>query len=88
VNSKDLKRVTKEFNRYRFPECKAQTLENNSKFLKIRFVGTKANFACCFDENFYDFQYYLKDVANLDAKIQDVIRDGASFIVYYMINQK
>ncbi|MCX7785281.1 MAG: hypothetical protein N2201_03495 [candidate division WOR-3 bacterium] len=84
MNSNLLRKVTAEFNRYRYPECKAQTLFNKGNILKIRFSGTKSNSACCFDENFQDFIYYLKDIANYQVKIIGVVRTkNNNFIVTY-----
>ncbi|MEO0091640.1 MAG: hypothetical protein ABIK61_02890 [candidate division WOR-3 bacterium] len=79
-----LRKVSTEFNRYRFPECKAKTLLNKRDILKVKFSGTKANFACCFDENFQDFKYYLNDIANCSFIITNIVKTkNNNFVVTY-----
>ncbi|KPJ51057.1 hypothetical protein AMJ40_01165 [candidate division TA06 bacterium DG_26] len=69
-----LRRVTREFNRYRAPECRARTVRNGEDRLVVEFSGTAAHFACCFDEHFVDYGYYLKDVAESDFEIEKIER--------------
>lgn len=89
-----LKKATREFNRYRFPESYARTVVNKNGLLKIRFSGIKATFACCFavrrqrlcrrrDENFEDYRYYLKDITGIDYKLKQVKKINDKFIVTY-----
>jgi hypothetical protein len=84
LESKLLRKVTKEFNKYRYPEAKAKILVNRDDILVVEFTGTKASFACCFDENFIDYQYYLKDIAGKDFKIVNILRKTEDkFWVFY-----
>lgn len=89
MKSQELRKVTKEFNYYRSPECRAQTLFNEEDVIKIKFSGTKAGFACCFDENFQDFRYYLKDIAKVEATIEKIKRTkNNNFIISYRISKE
>lgn len=79
-----LKRLTDEFNFYRSPECVARVLSNKAKELVIEFRGTKADFACCFDENFVDYKYYLKDFGESNWELASVQQNGrARYVVTY-----
>ncbi|MEM2934956.1 MAG: hypothetical protein QXF32_01140 [Candidatus Thermoplasmatota archaeon] len=81
MKSSKLRKITKEFNRYRAPECIARTLKNEKNKLLILFSGT-FSFSCCFDEHFEDYRRMLKD-ANENYKIKKVIKEKNSFIVLY-----
>jgi len=74
LGSKLLRKVTQEFNKYRYPQAKVKILVNRDDILVVEFTGTKASFACCFDENFIDYKYYLKDIAGKDFKIVNILR--------------
>ncbi|MCM8778894.1 MAG: hypothetical protein NC898_02040 [Candidatus Omnitrophica bacterium] len=79
-----LSRVTRKFNSRRAPECKAKVVFQRDGVLCIEFSGTKASFACCFDENFVDYQYYLKDITGKDFSLQKIERKRAEkFRVFY-----
>ncbi|MCM8798678.1 MAG: hypothetical protein NC821_04360 [Candidatus Omnitrophica bacterium] len=83
-----LRKVTRKFNQYRYPECKAKVVSHKERRLKVEFSGTKASFACCFDENFVDYKYYLKDLANLDFEIERIERKTPeTFIVNYYLQE-
>ncbi|MCS7249587.1 MAG: hypothetical protein N2323_00785 [candidate division WOR-3 bacterium] len=79
-----LEKITEEFNSLRKPECYANIKEVKNDYLIIEFYGTKINFACCFDENFIDYQYYLKDFSGLEFSIKEIKREGDKFIVKYI----
>ncbi|MEM2509075.1 MAG: hypothetical protein QW673_02635 [Candidatus Thermoplasmatota archaeon] len=81
MKSSKLRKITREFNRYRAPECIAKTLKNEEDKLLILFSGT-FSFSCCFDEHFEDYRRMLKD-ANENYKIEKVIKERNSFIVLY-----
>ncbi|MCM8819955.1 MAG: hypothetical protein NC925_04075 [Candidatus Omnitrophica bacterium] len=84
MESKVLKIVTRKFNFYRAPECKAKVISQNNGIVKVEFSGTKASFACCFDENFIDYQYYLKDYGGKDFSIRKIERKNPErFIIFY-----
>jgi len=84
LESKLLRKVTREFNKYRYPEARAKILVNKEGYLVVEFTGTKASFACCFDENFIDYKYYLKDIADKDFKIVNILRktEDKFWVVY------
>ncbi len=84
MEPKKLRKVTREFNRYRAPECRVKTVKNTEKELVVRFEGTGASFYCCYDENFIDYLYYLKDHAGKSFKIQEVkeTKPGVFLVVY------
>jgi hypothetical protein len=83
-----IKKATKEFNDLRYPECWAIIKEIGKDYLIVEFLGTKINFACCFDENFYDYQYYLKDFANWESLIKEIKKESNKFIVEYQLIKK
>jgi peroxiredoxin (alkyl hydroperoxide reductase subunit C) len=83
-----IKKATKEFNDLRYPECWAIIKEIGKDYLIVEFLGTKINFACCFDENFYDYQYYLKDFANWESLIKEIKKESNKFIVKYQLIKK
>ncbi len=84
MKSEILRKATREFNRYRAPECRVKTVKNSDDELVVKFEGTGANFYCCYDENFVDFLYYLKDHSGRAYRIQDVkeTRPGVFVVVY------
>ncbi len=79
-----LEKIKEEFNSLRKPECYAEIKEIGEDYLVLEFFGTKINSACCFDENFIDYQYYLKDFGNLEFLIDEIKREGDKFIVKYI----
>ncbi len=79
-----LEKIKEEFNSLRQPECYAEIKEIGDDYLVVEFSGTKVNLACCFDENFVDFQYYLKDFSNLEFLIDEVKRESDKFIIKYI----
>lgn len=79
-----LEKIKEEFNSLRQPECYAEIKEIGENYLVVEFSGTKINSACCFDENFIDYQYYLKDFGNLEFLIDEIKREGNKFIVKYV----
>lgn len=79
-----LRKVTRRFNRYRAPECRARVLRNEKDSLKVEFRGTKATSGCYFDENFVDYNYYLKDLADEGFLLAEIRRpEEGRFIVVY-----
>lgn len=89
VDAKQLRRITLEFNKYRAPECKARVLLNKDNTLTVEFTGTKASHACCFDENFIDYQYYLKDLAKKSFEINKIKRKAPErFMVIYKLEMR
>ena len=84
MDPKKLRKASREFNRYRAPECKVKTIKNTKDRLVVKFEGTGASFYCCYDENFIDYLYYLKDHTGESMKIKDVRQPTPnSFIVIY-----
>lgn len=73
-----LRSITRKFNRYRFPECRARTIFNKDGRIIVEFSGTSIS-SCCFDEHFEDYRLLLGE----DVKIEkiDYLRDR--FVVYY-----
>jgi len=89
MEAKKIKKVTREFNKYRAPESKARVVLNKDSTLKVEFTGTKASYVCCFDENFIDYSYYLKDLANKDFQIMQIKRKAPErFLVTYKQNER
>ena len=85
--NKTLDKVLKEFNNYRYPECEAKLLHFSQDKIIVEFSGTKASFACCFDENFVDFKYYLEDFLKEKFEISKVERtDIDKFLVEYSLS--
>ena len=76
-----LRGITRRFNRYRFPECRARVIKNGGNSLVVEFDGT-ANFFCCFDEHFEDYRIMLKDHGE-EFKIEEVKEKGGKFMVRY-----
>ncbi|MGB9823759.1 MAG: hypothetical protein ACPLN0_03285 [Candidatus Hydrothermia bacterium] len=86
IPTKTLQKATRQFNKFRFPEVKANVLKNQNGFLKVKFTGAVAPFACCFDENFIDYTYYIKDLSPFDLEIKTIKRKKINvFIVTYKI---
>ncbi|MBC7081046.1 MAG: hypothetical protein H5T44_02195 [Thermoplasmatales archaeon] len=81
MNSNKLRKITREFNKHRAPECFARTLRNGRNNLVIVFSGT-SSFSCCFDEHFEDYRQLLKE-ENENYEIEKVIRIGNAFVVTY-----
>ena len=85
MRPEDLRRVTRRFNRYRSPECRAEVVKNTGEELEVRFTGSTASFACCFDENFVDYCYLIQDLAGENFTIKEVKRRGPEeFRVVYI----
>ncbi len=84
MNPETLKSITRKFNHYRAPECRVRTVKNSENELIVKFEGTGANFYCCYDENFIDYLYYLKDYSGKNFRISCVeeVNPGI-FIVKY-----
>ncbi|MCS7150771.1 MAG: hypothetical protein NZ928_00070 [Endomicrobia bacterium] len=81
-----LKKVVFEFNKLRYPECKAKIISFKNGTVEVEFSGTKASFACCFDENFIDLKYYFLDYLNLNFEIKEILKVAADrFIVKYKL---
>lgn len=86
LRSSNIGRVVREFNRMHAPECLAKVRRKKGNFLEVEFSGTKAGFACCFDENFIDFAYYVKDMMGWDLKIKKLERlPHDRFLVEYEV---
>lgn len=89
MNSYLLSNIVKKFNKTRKPECIVKTIENNDKFLKVKFTGTTASYSCCFDEHFNDFRFLLNDESNIEIRIEDIKRRNLyDFLVIYKILKK
>ncbi len=83
-----LNKVIYEFNLYGYPECEAKLLFVNDNKIAVDFSGTKAHFACCFDENFVDFKYYLNDFLKYKFEISKVEQvDINRFLVEYTLKK-
>ncbi|RKZ00456.1 MAG: hypothetical protein DRQ10_04145 [Candidatus Hydrothermota bacterium] len=84
VETKKLRKVVREFNKYRNPECKARTVRNKDDELVVEFSGSVASYACCFDENFIDFKFYIEDIADENMEIKEIKRvKSDKFVVKY-----
>ena len=68
MDDKKLRNITREFNRWRYPECRARTIKNDDEKLIIQFDGT-FSFSCCFDEHFEDFRIMLEEKGGVVRKI-------------------
>ncbi len=80
----ELKKVEKEFNFYRDPECHAEIIDAGEDEIKVEFSGTVASYACCFDENFIDFQFYVLDFVGEEIEVKEIKREKSDkFIVTY-----
>jgi hypothetical protein len=85
ISSKLLRQISRNFNRYRYPECRVRVVENMGENLKVEFSGTIASFSCCFDENFVDYIYLLEDLSGQKFKIKEIKREFPDrFVVTYM----
>ena len=78
MNPRKLRAITREFNRYRYPECRARTIANKNGVLIVEFSGTSTH-SCCFDEHFEDYRILLGENVN----IEEVDDKGDRFIVFY-----
>ncbi len=79
-----LQKVVSEFNLYRDPECHADIIKATQDFLEVEFTGTVADYACCFDENFIDFKFYVLDLSNEELEIDEIKRKKRDkFVVKY-----
>jgi hypothetical protein len=86
IPSKILQKATRQFNKFRFPEVNANVLKNQNGFLKVKFTGAVAPFACCFDENFIDYIYYIREFSLFDLEIETIKRKKINeFVVTYKI---
>lgn len=84
METKKLRKVVREFNKYRNPECKARTVRNKDDELVVEFSGSVASYACCFDENFIDFKFYIEDIADENMEIKEIKRvKSDKFVVKY-----
>ena len=84
METKKLRKVVREFNKYRNPECKARTVRNKDDELVVEFSGSVASYACCFDENFIDFKFYIEDIADEKMEIKEIKRVRSDkFVVKY-----
>jgi hypothetical protein len=76
--------ITRKFNSKRSPECRARLLKRTEEGIIVEFTGTKASFACCFDENFIDYAYMCQDNGLGKYKIEKISRpETYRFIVHY-----
>ncbi len=83
-----LRKVSREFNKWRSPECKVKVLKNRGNNLTVEFTGTRAGFACCFDENFVDYVYYLEDIGKKKFEVSQIKRkDKERFVVNYKLKE-
>ena len=81
MEEKKLRRITREFNRWRYPECRARTIKNEEDEIIIKFDGT-FNYSCCFDEHFEDYRIMLEEEGE-KYTIEEVKQIGNKFIVRY-----
>ncbi len=73
--------VSRKFNRYRSPECKAKVLRNKDRYLVVEFSGTNIS-SCCFDEHFEDYRQILEEYKG-KFQIEKIEEKIDRFIVYY-----
>lgn len=73
MDAKILRSVTREFNKYRYPECMAKVIKNEGNLIKVEFRGTTVSFSCCFDEHFEDYRELLEE-KGIKTKIKFVDR--------------
>ena len=81
MDKKKLIGIVKEFNRWRYPECRAKTIKNDDEKLIMQFDGT-FSYSCCFDEHFEDFRIILEEKGE-KFKITEVKHIGEKFVVRY-----
>lgn len=79
-----LRKLSREFNKYRYPECRVKIIKNEDDRLIAEFTGT-ANFMCCFDEHFEDYRQMLEEHGE-KVEIKDVVAREGKFIVVYVRN--
>jgi len=86
MKSRLLKKVSRDFNHFRSPECRANVIENNGEILKVKFTGTASTFSCCFDEHFEDYRLILEE-NGIKTEIEKVERKSMEkFIVLYVMH--
>ena len=76
-----LRVISREFNKYRFPECKARVIKNEKEKLTVEFSGTSC-FSCCFDEHFEDYRLLLEERGE-KYEIEKIENKKEKFIVVY-----
>lgn len=76
-----LRKISREFNKYRYPECKVRIIKNSNEKLVAEFSGT-ACFSCCFDEHFEDYGLMLKEEGET-YRIEGMEKKEGKFIVTY-----
>ncbi len=81
MKASKLRSITREFNRYRFPECRAKAKRLGEDEIVVEFDGT-ANFFCCFDEHFEDYRILLEEHGE-KFRIEGMEEKGGKFIVHY-----
>jgi len=81
MDDKKLRNITREFNKWRYPECRARTIKNEEDKLIMQFDGT-FSYSCCFDEHFEDFRIMLEEKGE-EFKITEVKHIGRKFVVRY-----
>ncbi|MCD6473980.1 MAG: hypothetical protein J7K47_03630 [Thermoplasmata archaeon] len=81
MDDKKLRNITKEFKKWRYPECRARTIKNEEEKLIVQFDGT-FSYSCCFDEHFEDFRIMLEEKGE-EFKITEVKHIGRKFVVRY-----
>ena len=77
-----LRKISREFNKYRFPECRVRIIKNENGKLVAEFTGTAAKFSCCFDEYFEDYRLMLEDYGE-KYEIENLKEKRGRFIVVY-----
>lgn len=73
MDARSLRKVTREFNFLRSPECRARTVGNDERSLTVEFTGSTC-FSCCFDEHFVDYVYYIEDLTGERFEIAGIER--------------
>ena len=82
-----LRKISREFNHFRFPECRAKVIEKGEKSIRVEFTGTAASFSCCFDEHFEDFRLVMEE-RGMKTDIGEIKRESpAKFIVLYVMHE-
>ncbi|MCD6382803.1 MAG: hypothetical protein J7L74_04185 [Candidatus Hydrothermae bacterium] len=69
---KTLKSVTRAFNLYRVPECRARARILPDGKLSVNFSGTGTHLYRCSDKHFEGYRYHFLDLAGADFKIVDM----------------
>jgi len=82
-----LRKISREFNHFRFPECRAKVIGKGEESIRVEFTGTAASFSCCFDEHFEDFRLMMEE-RGMKADIGEIKRESPDkFIVLYVIHE-